>query len=175
MLARILGLERLPEQNSWGMASIKQYQQRGIQVKEYVADLIGLKTLGVNVVIIAQEKLFKFSSFDDEDSSLPQDALDVIAPLVGSDTGESIYRWLNAAADYICQTCIRPQVKTVTKSVGKGEAKKEVTRETPTGKFDYCLRIGPSDVFTTGFRTSQDIELPQFITNPTYEKITKLL
>lgn len=173
ILAGILGVEKLPEQNSWGMAMMKQYQQRGLQLKTYLKELMGLKSSNTNVVIIAQEKLF-MPKEDEEGNSMIGG--DVITPSINSDLGESVVRWLNYSADYICQTCIRPEVKQIEKSVGKGTAKKTTIREVSTGNYEYCLRIGPSDIYATGFRTSSNItELPHFVVNPTYEKLKQLM
>ena len=54
-LAQILGLQKLPEQKSWGMAAREQYGQQGLQMKTMLRELLDLPQ---HVVIIAHERNF---------------------------------------------------------------------------------------------------------------------
>jgi hypothetical protein len=50
--------------------------------------------------------------------------------------------------------------------------------EKRTGKYEYCLRIGPDDNYMTGFRLDrvQDgANLPQCIVNPNWDKLEHLI
>jgi hypothetical protein len=157
LLSEILGLETIPVQASWGMATLKQYGQRSLQIKTIMRELL---SLACHVVIVAQEKSFNVEG----DSEL-------LEPYVGSDLSDSIVGWLNPECDYILQTFIRQQTKDITRNLGG----QDVTTRELTGKFEYCLRTGPHSVYTTKFRLPKGTDLPNEIVNPTYQKLVKLI
>jgi hypothetical protein len=112
-------------------------------------------------VVIAHERNF---SNDD----VPPDML---TPSVGADLSPKCAAWLNGACDYICETFIREEQEEQKIKIGK-----EVrTTKRATGKYEYCLRIGPHPVYMTGFRVPDGIELPDVIVNPNFEKINALI
>lgn len=156
-LKEILGLEELPAQASWGLATQQQYGQLGIQVKSYLRSLL---SLSCNIVIIGQEREFN----TDNESEL-------IMPYVASALSPSIVGWLNPACDYICQTFIREQ--TVSKTVKVGN--KERTKDVSTGEVEYCLRTGPDPVYTTKFRVPPGTVLPNEVVDADFSKIAKLI
>lgn len=160
ILANILGLDRVPEQKSWAMASQQQYGEQSLQLKTILKNIIDLP---MNVVITAHDRDFKEEGGRDSE---------LIAPSVGPNLSPKVAAWLNGAVEYICQTFIRKEVKTAKSKVGGKEQEISV----PTGKFEYCLRVGAHPVYVTGFRQPLDApELPECIVNPTYEKIAKLI
>lgn len=168
ILKEVLGLEELPAQLSWGLASRQQYGQVGLQMKERLRSLLNLDC---HCVIIAQERVFNSR---DEDAS--DEGEEIIAPFVASALTPSVTDWLNYSCDYICQTIIRP--KTVVKefTVGKGnKAKKKRKTVRVRGEVDYCLRVAPSEVFASKFRIPKGVKRDQFIKDPTYEKIKALI
>lgn len=149
ILKEILGLEKLPEQKGWGMATQQQYGQLGQQCKEALRAILNLPG---NVVILAQQRSFGGK----DDGGNP----DLVAPTVGASLTPSVTGWLNPAVDYVVNTFKMPKFKEVLSGPGK----------TPTMIRDkgvnYCLRTGPSDVYQTKFRMPVDEgrELPEFIT-----------
>jgi len=155
VLSEILGIEQMPEQLSWGLATQQQYRQCTLQMK---ALLRGLLDLSCHVVIIAQEREFNV----DGDSGL-------LMPHVGSALTPSTAGWLNAAVDYIGQTFLRQ--RTTQKEVKVGA--KTSTVSIPAKGVDYCLRTGPNAVYTTKFRVPKEkaLKLPDVIVDPTFEKI----
>lgn len=157
MMANILGLEELPAQKSWGMASRDQWGQCSLKMKTTLREFL---KLSCHVVIIAHER-----SFGDDNES------DLIAPTVGSALSPAVTGWLNGAVDYICQTCKVRRKKEVQVQVGN----KTKTRIVDTDQIDYCLRVGPHLVYQTGFRVDEDVVLPDLIVNPTYDKIAELI
>ena len=157
VLKEVLGLEQLPAQRSWGMASQQQWGQVALKTKEYLRAFL---TLPGNVIVNAQEREFKAS----EDN-------EIVVPNVGSALSPSVTGWLNPACDYIGQTFIREE--TIIKKTTVGT--KVMSTTVKTGKMQYCFRVGPSDIFTTKFRLPRGTELPEFIVNPTYESIVKLI
>jgi hypothetical protein len=156
VLCDIMGIPELPAQKSWGMASRDQYGQCALQTKEMLRKVLNLKQ---HVVITAHER-----NFNEEVSS------ELLIPSIGSALSPSITNWLNGAVDYICQTFIRERmVEKKTKVAGK-----EITTVQKSGKYDFCLRVGPHNVFMTGFRLPPGTELPEFIEDPSYEKIAAI-
>lgn len=157
VLKEILGLDELPPQLSWGLASQQQYGQLAIKMKELLRSLL---SLSCNVVIVAQER-----EFNTESSS------DLLMPFVASALTPSVVGWLNPAVDYIVETFIRPkmlvkQVKVAGKTVSQTVRTKEV---------EYCARTAPHDVFTTKFRMPKGFKVPECIVDPDYDKILSLI
>lgn len=162
VLQEILGLNELPAQKSWGMASRDQWSQCALQVKEYLRMLLRLaEDEAVNVVVIAQERAF----------NAEEDGGDIIMPYVSSALMPSVTGWLNPACDYIGQTMIRR--KTVVKEQVIGGKKRRV--ETKTNEMEYCLRIGADPVYTTKFRAPRGQAVPNVIVDPDYTKLMKYI
>ncbi len=157
ILKEVLGLEELPAQGSWGMAKQQEWGQVALQMKE---SLRALLNLDCNRVIIAQERAFN----TDNDN-------DLLMPYVASALSPSVTGWLNPACDYVCQTFI--QQKTVVKNVTIG--KKKIQKTSRAKGVDYCLRTAPDPTFTTKFRIPKGGSLPEYIVDPTYAKIMKLI
>ncbi len=153
----ILGLEELPVQKGWGMATQQQYGQLAAQVKDAMLKLLNLSA---NVVILAQERVFG------EDSNS-----DIIRPTVGAALTPSIASWLYPSCDYVVQTFLQPKkVRSVMNVAGK-----EVVTERRDKGVDYCLRVGPHDVYQTKFRLPRGITLPEYIVDPSYQGLQNLI
>ena len=159
-LSEIIG-KAVPEQKGWGLATQQQYGQLSMQCKE---DFRALLNLPCNVVLVGQER-----TFGGRDDGLDPD---VIKPTVGVALTPSLTGWLNPAVDYIAQTFKSPKMKVEEVTVA-GKKSRIETRERGV---EYCLRVGAHDVFTTKFRTpvKDGFTLPEYIINPTYEKILRL-
>lgn len=158
ILAEIMGVSQIPAQKSWGMATREQYGQQSLQLKSLLREVLNLPT---NVIITAHERNFN----EDGNGS------DLLLPTVGSALSPSVTGWLNGAAEYIAQTFI--QEATEEKEVKVGT--KTLKSRQKTGGAEYCLRIGPHPVYTTGFRLPEGFELPDFIVNPDYNKIMAVI
>lgn len=161
ILKEILGVNELPIQKGWGTASRDQWATCGMQTKQRLKDFLDLSDVqDMDIVVIAHER-----NFDADNDS------DVIFPTVGSALTPSVAGWLNGACDYIGQTHIREQVETKPIKI----AGVKTTTSQKTGVIEYCLRIGPHPVYTTGFRVAPGITLPDSIIDPTYEKIDAII
>ena len=158
VLAAIIG-KPVPAQKSWGLASQQQYGQLALQCKEAFRELLSLPC---SVVILAQERVFGGK----EDGGDP----DILKPTVGAALTPSVTGWLNPACDYVAQAFIRPRMKSVSMTVGKDT----VTMMERDKGVEYCLRVGPHDVFQTKFRVPGGVK-EEVIVDPTYEKIVKLI
>lgn len=160
-LKEILGVDELPAQKSWGMASQQQYGQMALQVKDILRKLLNLPG---NCVIVAQERVF---TPKEEGSEL----IDVIKPTVGPALTPSLAGWLNPAVDYILQTYKRPRMVPFTTKVA---GKDHVTMRRGKGA-EYCVRCEVHDVFTTKFRVPKGLPLPECIVDPTYDRIQSVI
>lgn len=160
IMKELLGLDEIPAQKSFGMASQQTYGQMAMMVKEYLRALLNLSC---NVVIIAQERTFGGR----DDGADP----DLIKPTVGAGLTPSLASWLNSAVDYACQTYKRPKMVSIEQTV----AGKKVTTTTRGKGVEYCLRTEPHDVFYTKFRKPKGKPLPECVVDPTYDKIMSLI
>lgn len=160
LLREILGVDSLPAQKSWGMATREQYGQLSLLTKEYFRSLLDLSVVGIHVVIICQER-----NFNDESNS------DLIAPSVGSALTPAVTGWLHPACDYVGQTYIRSGIEI--KKVKVEDKVVEISQ--PSGKMEFCLRTGVHEVYATKFRLPRGNVLPEAIVDPTFDKIYELL
>ncbi len=156
-LKHIIGVDQLPVQKGWGLATQSQWGQCSLQCKEVLRSILNFSC---NVVIVAQERNFN------EDSSS-----EAIAPVIGSALSPSVATWLNAAVDYIGNTFIREKKESVETSIG---GKKIITLKS-TGRVEYCLRTAPNSVYTTKFRVPKGQKLPDVLVDPDYEKIMAVI
>lgn len=155
ILAEILGLDKLPEQKSWGLATREQYSECGLKTKTFLRCLLDMAN---DTWFLGQER-----------ASEPREDSELILPSVGVDLQPKTAGWLNAACDMIGHTFIRKQSIKTKRIVGN----KEVITESATGKMEYCLLIGPDPVYVSGFRKPKGIEIPDVLINPTYADLTK--
>jgi len=160
VLANILGVPKLPAQMGWGVATQQQYGQCTLQCKEYLRSMLDLDC---HTLIIAQERNFS-------DGKEMETDLDIL-PTIGAGLAPSLAGWLNASVDYICQTYLKGRTQEKRTKMG---TKDIVTHERVEGT-DYCMRIGPHEVFTTGFRLERGLKMPDTIVNPTYKQIQEII
>lgn len=157
ILSEVLGLDELPAQMGWGVATQQQYGQMSLQCKEILRALL---SLSCNVVIIGQER-----------ESHVEETSELLMPTVGVALTPSLAGWLNPAVDYICQTFIRPTM--VIKKTKIGD--KIVETKTRGTGVEYCLRTAPHDIYTTKFRIPKGNKLPEVLVDPSYQAIKKLI
>lgn len=147
------------------------WQQSAADLKRLLGQLLdSVRTVDLNVVVVAQEQVF--GAPDENPSAVPLG--EAIRPAVGSALGKQLCIWLNAECDYIGQAFIRQQTKEV-KADWEG-VEGGVTQVVATGRKEFCLRVGPHENYITGFRQHVGApELPDVIVNPTYAKIEALI
>jgi hypothetical protein len=160
-LKEILGLVEVPMQRSWGMADQKSWQVCTMQLKEKIGRLLRLAdSHGINLVITAHERNFGEGEVSD-----------IMVASIGAALSPSAAGWLNGECDYICQAFIREKRETKELKVAGSTTKQTVG----TGKAEYCLRVGPHQVFMTGFRLPPGAQLPDSIVDPTFDKIVAVI
>lgn len=116
-------------------------------------DYRDLKELGINVAFNAHDRVRE----SDTDSD------DAIAPEVGPNIMPGISKALMGAVDVIGVTFIR--VEKEKKKLGVA-TKRNV---------DYCLRVGPHEVYNTKIRVPKGKEIPELIIDPTFDKIRSVV
>lgn len=141
----------------WGTMTQKEWGDVASHMKVWV---IALRDLPLNVVMLAQDRVFNMDEEDITDNMLQ--------PEVGPRLSPSVVSQLNAAVSIIGNTYIRREE--VTKKVKTKQGIKTKVTET----IDYCLRIGPHPVYTTKIRKPKGVELPDTILDPTYQKLVAI-
>jgi len=121
--------------------------------------IMDIRNLPVESVFIAQERVFNLG--DEED-----DGVDQLMPEVGARLMPSVNSDLCASVSIIGNTFVR--IKT-TKKKEKGKPSKTTVEKI------YCLRIGPNEVYTTKIRKPKGIQAPDYIEDPTFRKIKKIM
>ncbi len=161
-ISELAGLEDIPVQGSWGMASRDHWGKCALQTKEYIRRILRLAEDGVcHTIILAQERTF----------GIGEDADDILTPSVMSALTPSTVGWMNPECDYIAQTYKRQSTETVRIKIG-GKTKE---RSHKTDQVEFCLRVAPHPVYTTKFRVPRGQILPEAIVDPNYNKIQKLI
>lgn len=157
ILAKILGLDKLPAQLGFGVAKQQQWGECAMMVKEHLRRLLSLDQ---DVVIVAHERDFSTES-DSE----------IITPTVGAALTPSCTGWLNGAVDYIGRTFIRPKYKIQEVTIGKEKQQQRIR----VPGVEYALLTAPDPIFTTKFRVPKGYKLPDALTDPDYDKILKII
>lgn len=153
-LAELLGLDETPIQHARGAAMKVDNQEYSLQTKQVLNHMLRFPG---NVVITSHEK----------NHTTEEEASDLMKPAVSSGVSKAVAMWLNGICSYVCQCFIREQVKL--EDIGDGSG---IMLEKPTGKAEYCLRIGAHPIYWCGFRMPLGVELKQdVIVNPTFDKI----
>lgn len=113
--------------------------------------IIGYRDLPMHVVFIAHDR----SRGGGEEGS------DELEPEVGPSVIPSVARTLNGAVKIIGNTYIAEKV------IQKGA---QIRTE-----YEYRLRIGPHPYYTTKFRAPRSFNVPEYIADPSYDKLLKLM
>lgn len=142
----------------WGSMTKQDWGEVASEMK---ALIIELRNLPMNVVFIAQDRTF---NFDDDSGTIDEQLI----PEIGPRLMPSVVSVLNAAVTVIACTFVR---RKVIKKPSKDNPKKFTT----TDKAVYCLRLGPSPVYTTKVRKPRDVEAPDYIEDPEYEDIINVI
>lgn len=160
-LKEILGIDKLPEQLGWGIATQQQYGQCSAEVKEYLRAILNLTSLNMNVIITCQERNFT----ENTDT-------DVIMPSVGSALFPALTGWLHPAADNVGQMYIRRKRIEQETTIGGKKVKRMV--EHPKDK-EFCLRTEVHEVYATKWRVPRGRKLPECLIDPDWSKIVALI
>lgn len=142
----------------WGTMSQRQWGQVSSYMKEWLVNFRDLTKDDMNIIFLAQERV-------DHESTMEVQVDGQIAPEVGAMLSPGTVKVLNAAVSVIGNTFIRSKI--IKKEVN-GKTKREE-------RIEFCLRIGPSSVHTTKVRKNRDIEVPSFLSDPSYQDIIEVI
>lgn len=142
----------------WGTMTQREWGDVGQAMKHW---LVNFRDLPLEVVFLAQDRVFNQSSEEDSD-------IIALAPEVGPRLMPSVVSTLNAAVNIIGNTFVR--VKRILKEDNKRKGKKKEVE-----RLVYCLRIGPNPVYITKLRKPKSVEVPTLIEDPTYEDIQDVI
>lgn len=134
-------------------------QDWGVIAGDMKSLIMDVRNLPLESVFIAQERVFNIGGEED-------DGLDQLEPEVGPRLMPSVKDDLNASVSIIGNTFVRVQVKT--KQDDKGKKVKVIKKQ-------YSLRVGPNEVYTTKIRKPKGIKAPDYIVDPTFQKIRDVM
>jgi hypothetical protein len=159
-------------QEAKGMTMVTE-QEWGFIGAECIKSLKPLLDLPLHCVIISQQK---DTIPKRKDNQPDMSGEDILMPFIGSGITPMTVGWLNPAVDYIVGTFIRPKYKiTIEEPKVKSANSQPVEVITRVkGKYEYCMRVGPHEIFTTKFRMPRGFDLPEAIVNPSFAKIQAL-
>jgi ABC-type transporter Mla maintaining outer membrane lipid asymmetry ATPase subunit MlaF len=150
--------KKIPKGKRAGDFGVLTRQDWGKISGDLIKVIMDIRALPVNSVFIAQERVF--NAGDEED-----DGVDQLAPEVGTKLMPSVNKDLCASVNIVGNTFIRIKV---TKKKVDGKTEKVIKKQ-------FCLRLGPNEVYTTKIRKPKGIEAPDFIVDPTYRKIIDIV
>jgi hypothetical protein len=174
IFCEVVGMDEAPAQKSWGICSQQQWGQIAAQEKEIVRKLLNL--VGLNIVVLTQEKVFKpKDEGETEEGVVSLSESEGMGPKIGPGVIPSMAAWLRPALDYAVQTYKAPKIETITKSMGEGKPPLKIKKRLPG--VEYRIRVEPHTVIMTKFRmpAQRSKALPGYIADPTYVKLVKLI
>lgn len=169
VLQDLLDLPAIPEQLDWGTATRDQYRARSEKTRELLRLFLNLQA---NTVVLAQEKDHNPPDRDKPEILRGSQAESFFA----SDLGGATVGWLHDACDYICRLYLDKETKEVKRQTklpnGKVNERVDVVE---TGKIVRRLRTLYHPNFAAGFRTERPQDIPEYLEDPTFEKINRLI
>lgn len=122
---------------------------------EWIANFRDLVDEGLNVVFLVHDRV---SEVDTEDDA------EVIMPEVGPRLMPSVSGFLVGACNVVGNTFIKERI---TKSKVAGQPSKR--------EIQYCLRVGPHSYYHSKIRVPKGYEVPEYIVDPTYDKLVSVI
>jgi hypothetical protein len=120
--------------------------------------IMDIRNLPMESVFIAQERVFNMEEDDGTGN-------DLLAPEVGARLSPSVMADLNASVSVIGNTFIRVRRK---KKQVDGKSVWQVKKQ-------YCLRVGPNEIYITKIRKPKGVEAPDFLVDPDYKTIMEIV
>lgn len=142
---------------NWGTMHKQDWGTMATMMKTW---LDNYKELDMNVVFLAQERIFNNDTETDDDAQIDPEVGPRVSPSVGSA--------LCASVNYIGHTFIREEMITKKKKV------RGVTKRVKQKVTNYCLRVGPHSYYTTKVRKPKTIVAPAFLIDPSYDKLINI-
>ena len=166
VLCGILGLDRMPEQMSFGGVKKEQYFARADQVKEAMRKFM---TLPAHTLVLNQEKDHRPKDKDITDMTPKLVAGLKLDSFIASDLGGSTVGWLHDVCPYICRLYLAEREEQV-EVEKKGVKLKQINL---IKERRLLMQLQPN--FAAGFRAPTSIKVPDYLANPTFDKFQKLI
>lgn len=168
ILTEIMGLEQAPEMLAWGIVSMDQYRERSEKTRECLRPFLNLE---MNVIVTAKQR-----DHNRQDKSKPKilGGLE-LESYFAADLGGATTGWLHDACDYICRLYIEKETKEVETKMTIGGKEKVSKSVQETGKLVRRLQTMYHPNFAGGFRSDTPNMVPEFIQDPNYAKIMKVI
>ena len=148
-----VGPDQMP--GDWGTMTKQKWGEVSSRLKRWITDM---RDLGLEMVFIAQERVF---GLDDDAVIAEGEAVD---PEVGPRLSPATMSHLCAASSVVACTCIAER-KVESKVKGR---KPRIIKE-------YSIRLGPNAYYITKLRKPRDVEIPEFLGNPTYGDVIAII
>jgi hypothetical protein len=139
----------------WGTMTKQDWGEIAGDMKALIQDA---RNLPLQSVFICQERIFNLGDEEDED--------DTLQPEVGARLSPSVKDDLNASVSIIGHTFIR--VKRTKKKDDNNKTYWDVKKQ-------FCLHLGPNELYTTKVRKPKKVKAPDYIIDPTYEDIMAIV
>ena len=160
VMMKVVGLKEAPVQLNWGIASQQDWGVIANEFKTHLRQLLRLADSGCNIVVLGGERAFNTDAEEE-----------LLAPAVMIALTPSCTGWLHEVCDYNVHCFKQRKTKQTTKKIGG----KTVSHKTYIDGVDYCLRVGPDEVYQTKFRVPKGTDLPSVMIDPSYGKLKKYL
>lgn len=169
VLAEICGWDRTAEMIAVGhtrpgaKVTTDQYTERSERMRKVLRPYLELP---MHVVIIANEK----------DHNPPEGRKSALARGMQAESffsaamGGGTARWCQDNCDYVAQLYLDKETRKITNKIGK----EDQTVDEETGRIIRRLRTLYHPNFAAGFRSPTPENVPEYVDQPTYEKIARL-
>jgi hypothetical protein len=165
VLAELMGLPEVPVQLNWGLVGEDQYRERSERTKE----LLRLFTnIPAHVVFNAKERDHNANKGDRKSRVIRREE---IQSFFAADLGGASAGWLQDACGYVARLYVAEETRETSYEIN-GET---TTAYEPTGKTLRRLRTMYHPNFAAGFRSCTPEAVPEWIDNPTWDKIKKVI
>ena len=134
--------------------SQRDFGQAGALMQQWIRNYRDLVDDDMNIVFLAHDRVHEYEGEDDE----------MITPEVGPRLMPAVASCAVGSVNVVGYTMIKQTVSEKKKLGQKAES-----------KIEYCLRIGPHPLYTTKIRTDKNNHTPEFIVDPTYDKLVSVI
>ncbi len=131
--------------------SIKDYGDISTRMKKWLLAYRDLRDLSINVIFLAHDRLIDVEENEEDNEILPE---------VGPRLSPAIASFVTGSVNIVGNTFIR---------------KAPVRKGSTESVTEYCLRLGPNKFYATKIRTPKKLIIPDYIVNPDYKQLLKII
>lgn len=134
--------------------SQRDFGQASGLLNTWIYNFRDLRDKGIHILFLAHDRLREVETDDDT----------TITPEVGPKLMPGVAGTLLGAVNVVGYTYIREET-----------TKSKIAGRPGTRSVQYCLRVGPHGVFFTKIRKPKDRPIPEYITDPSYDKLISVI